>query len=108
MPEFELLQIFQGIATMVASEPVIAIARVMLIALGIMFVYLGANGTLEPLIMIPMGVGMASVNAGVLYLSSTTTGTLSSIPLQASQSSCSRFCKSISCNQFIPSRFRTV
>ena len=76
MPEFELLQIFQGIATMVASEPIIAIARVMLIALGIMFVYLGANGTLEPLIMIPMGVGMASVNAGVLYLSSTTTGTL--------------------------------
>lgn len=61
---------------MVASEPVIAIARVVLIALGIMFVYLGANGTLEPLIMIPMGVGMASVNAGVLYLSATTTGTL--------------------------------
>ena len=76
MPEFELLQIFQGIATMVASEPVIAIARVVLITLGIMFVYLGANGTLEPLIMIPMGVGMASVNAGVLYLSATTTGTL--------------------------------
>ena len=61
---------------MVASEPVIAIARVVLITLGIMFVYLGANGTLEPLIMIPMGVGMASVNAGVLYLSATTTGTL--------------------------------
>ncbi len=76
MQEFELLQIFQGIATMVASEPVIAIARVVLIALGIMFVYLGANGTLEPLIMLPMGVGMASVNAGVLYLSATTTGTL--------------------------------
>jgi sodium ion-translocating decarboxylase beta subunit len=76
MPEIELLQIFQGIATMVASEPIIAIARVVLIALGIMFVYLGANGTLEPLIMLPMGVGMASVNAGVLYLSATTTGTL--------------------------------
>lgn len=76
MPEIEFLQIFQGIATMVASEPIIAIARVVLIALGIMFVYLGANGTLEPLIMLPMGVGMASVNAGVLYLSATTTGTL--------------------------------
>ena len=76
MPEIELLQIFQGIATMVASEPIVAIARVVLIALGIMFVYLGANGTLEPLIMLPMGVGMASVNAGVLYLSATTTGTL--------------------------------
>jgi oxaloacetate decarboxylase beta subunit len=74
--EIELLQIFQGIATMVASEPIIAIARVVLIALGIAFVYLGAKGTLEPLIMLPMGVGMASVNAGVLYLSATTTGTL--------------------------------
>ena len=76
MPEFEFLQIFQGIATMVASDPIIAAARVVLIALGISFVYLGAKGTLEPLIMIPMGVGMASVNAGVLYLSAESMGTL--------------------------------
>jgi len=76
VPEIELLQIFQGIATMVASDPIIAIARVALIALGISFVYLGAKGTLEPLIMIPMGVGMATVNAGVLYLSASTMGTL--------------------------------
>ncbi len=76
MPEIEFLQIFQGIATMVASEPIVAISRVVLIALGILFVYLGANRILEPLIMLPMGVGMASVNAGVLYLSATTTGTL--------------------------------
>ncbi len=76
MPEIDLLQIFQGIATMVAADPVIAIARVVLIFAGIGFVYLGTNGTLEPLIMIPMGFGMASVNAGVLYLSATTTGTL--------------------------------
>lgn len=76
MPDIEFLQLFQGIATLVASEPVIAVARVVLIAFGIAFVYLGAKGTLEPLIMIPMGVGMSSVNAGVLYLSATTTGTL--------------------------------
>lgn len=76
MPEIEFLQIFQGIATMVASDPLIAIARVLLMALGITFVYLGAKGTLEPLIMIPMGFAMASVNAGVLYLSATTMGTL--------------------------------
>jgi oxaloacetate decarboxylase beta subunit len=76
MPEIEFLQIFQGIATLVASEPIIAIARVVLMGLGISFVYLGAKGTLEPLIMIPMGVGMATVNAGVLYLSASTTGTL--------------------------------
>jgi len=54
----------------------IAIGRIVLIALGIAFVYLGAKGTLEPLIMIPMGVGMAAVNAGVLYLSATTMGTI--------------------------------
>ena len=76
MPEIEFLQIFQGIATMVDSDPVIAVARVALIALGIAFVYLGATGVLEPLIMIPMGVGMSSVNAGVLYLSASTMGTL--------------------------------
>lgn len=76
MPDIDLLQIFQGIATMVASDPSIAIGRVVLIALGISFVYLGAKGTFEPLIMIPMGVGMAAVNAGVLYLSATKMGTL--------------------------------
>lgn len=76
MPEIDFLNIFQGVATMVASDPVIAVARVVLIALGIAFVYLGAKGTLEPLIMIPMGVGMACVNAGVLYLSATTMGTI--------------------------------
>ena len=76
MLEIDLLNIFQGIATMVASDPLIAVARVALIGLGIGFVYLGAKGILEPLIMIPMGVGMASVNAGVLYLSATSMGTI--------------------------------
>ena len=76
MPEIHFLHLFQGIATMVASDPLIAVARIVLIALGISFVYLGAKGTLEPLIMIPMGIGMASVNAGVLYLSATTMGTI--------------------------------
>ena len=76
MPTIDFLQIFQGIATMVASDPLIAVARVVLIALGISFVYLGAKKILEPLIMIPMGVGMATVNAGVLYLSAKTMGTI--------------------------------
>ena len=76
MPEIEFLNIFQGIATMVASDPHIAVARVVLIALGIAFVYWGVKGTLEPLIMIPMGIGMACVNAGVLFLSAKTMGTI--------------------------------
>jgi len=76
MPHIDVLHIFQGVATLVAAGPTIAIARIVLIMLGILFVYLGAKGTLEPLIMIPMGFGMSSVNAGVLYLSATTTGTI--------------------------------
>ncbi len=61
---------------MVASDPVIVAGRIVLIFLGIAFVYLGAKGTLEPLIMIPMGMGMSSVNAAVLYLSPTVMGTI--------------------------------
>ena len=76
MPDINVLNLFQGVATMVAAGPTIAIARIVLIALGTLFVYLGAKGTLEPLIMIPMGFGMSAVNAGVLYLSETTTGTI--------------------------------
>jgi len=76
MPHIDILHIFQGVATLVSASPSVAIARIVLIALGILFVYLGAKGTLEPLIMIPMGFGMSSVNAGVLYLSASTTGTI--------------------------------
>ncbi len=72
----DILSLFQGIATMISGEPIIAIGRIVLIATGIALVFLGAKGTLEPLIMIPMGLGMASVNAAVLYLSATTTGTI--------------------------------
>jgi len=76
MPQIDLLYIFQGIATLVAADPTIMVGRIVLILLGIAFVYLGAKGTLDPLIMIPMGLGMSSVNAAVLYLSSTTMGTI--------------------------------
>ena len=76
MPHIEFLHIFQGVATMVAADPAVAIARIVLIFLGMLFVYLGAKGILEPLIMVPMGFGMSAVNAGVLYLSASTTGTI--------------------------------
>ncbi|OGP67398.1 MAG: Na+-translocating decarboxylase subunit beta [Deltaproteobacteria bacterium RBG_16_44_11] len=76
MSPTDILNLFQGVATMVTGDPMIAIGRIILIAVGITLVFLGAKGTLEPLIMIPMGVGMASVNAAVLYLTATTTGTI--------------------------------
>jgi len=81
VPEIDFLSIFQGVATLVAAEPTIMLARIVLMLLGIAFVWLGVRGTLEPLIMIPMGIGMTSVNAAVLYLSGTTMGTIFLDPL---------------------------
>lgn len=76
-----ILSLFQGVETLFFQEPKIAIARVVLILLGILMVYLGKKGTLEPLIMIPMGFGMTAVNAGVLFLADNTTGTIFMDPL---------------------------
>lgn len=64
----DVLYLFQGIATLMASEPSIAIGRIVFILLGIAFVYLGFKGVLEGLIMIPMRVGMAAVNGAVLHV----------------------------------------
>ncbi len=75
------LDLFQGIGTMFAQSPQIAIARVVLIFLGFLLVYLGVKGTLEPLIMVPMGLGMSAVNAGVLFLGENQIGNLIIDPL---------------------------
>lgn len=77
----DLLNLFQGIGTMFAQEPEIVIARIVLIFLGFLLVYLGTKGTLEPLIMVPMGLGMAAVNAGVLFLEDNQIGNLIINPL---------------------------
>lgn len=73
--------LFQGIGTLFYQEPAISITRVALIIFGIVLVYLGKKGTLEPLVMVPMGFGMAAVNAGVLFLSANETGTMFLDPL---------------------------
>jgi len=65
----DLMTLFQGIGSMFQDEPKIAIARIVLIFLGALLVWLGKKEVLEPLIMIPMGIGMAIVNAGVLVMS---------------------------------------
>jgi oxaloacetate decarboxylase beta subunit len=71
-----ILDLFQGIGTMFIQEPKIVIFRILLILLGILLVYLGAKGVLEPLIMIPMGFGMSAINAGVLFMTATQVGNL--------------------------------
>lgn len=76
-----IIDLFQGISTLFVQEPKIAIARIVLIFLGVLMVYLGKKEILEPLIMIPMGFGMAAVNSGVLFLSDTKIGTIFMDPL---------------------------
>jgi oxaloacetate decarboxylase beta subunit len=68
MEKIDLSLLFQGLGTLAASEPVIMITRIVLILLGILLVYLGRKGVLEPLVMIPMGLGMAAINASIMFM----------------------------------------
>ena len=77
----DVLSIFQGIGTLVSQDSTIAIGRVVLIVLGLIFVYTGTKEILEPLIMTPMGFGMIAVNAAVLFLGPGVTGTIFIDPL---------------------------
>lgn len=76
MENIDFLNLFQGVATLAAAEPDILIGRIFLIFLGCLLIYLGKKGVLEALLMVPMGLGMAAVNAGVLFLPDGTAGTL--------------------------------
>ena len=64
----EFLGIFPGIESFVLMEPQMAIARVLLILTGFFLCYLGYKHILDPLLMIPMGVGISMVNAGILIM----------------------------------------
>lgn len=62
--------IFQGITTFAdafSNNPKMAVARIGLILLGLLLVYMGKKGYLEALLMIPMGLGMATVNAAIMF-----------------------------------------
>jgi len=73
--------LFQGISTLLNSEPVLLYTRIGLILLGMLLVYLGKKGILEPLLMIPMGIGMAAINSGILFMPDHTQGNLFLDPL---------------------------
>jgi oxaloacetate decarboxylase beta subunit len=75
------LKLFQGFSTLLLSDPVIAFTRVGLIILGLLLVYLGRKGVLEPLLMIPMGLGMATINASIIFLPDGSQGNLFVDPL---------------------------
>jgi sodium ion-translocating decarboxylase beta subunit len=61
-------KLFPGIVTLFTGDLTISLGRIGLMGLGVLLVYLGKKGILEPLLMIPMGIGMAAVNAGVLVI----------------------------------------
>jgi carboxybiotin decarboxylase len=81
MEGLHFLDLFQGIATLAAAEPRIFWGRIGLMLLGFLLIYLGKKGVLEALLMIPMGLGMAAVNAGVMFFDGQKTGTLFVDPL---------------------------
>lgn len=68
MNNIDYTQLFQGIYTLLVSEPIIIFTRIGLILLGILLVHLGRKGILEPMLMIPMGLGMATINASVMIM----------------------------------------
>ena len=81
MESINFLDLFQGVATLVAAEPQIMMGRIFLMLLGFLLIYLGSRNVLEPLLMIPMGMGMSSVNAAVMFLEGGKPGTLFVDPL---------------------------
>jgi oxaloacetate decarboxylase beta subunit len=78
-----LIRLFSGIGSFFVQDPKIAIARVILIAVGVVLAYMGFKRKLEPLIMVPMGLGMMAINSGVLFLDASKLGTIILDPLVA-------------------------
>ena len=68
MENIDFLTLFQGFGTMRAGGWVLAVARISLVLLGMLLVYLGWKGVLEPMVMIPMGIGMVAINCGTLFM----------------------------------------
>ena len=83
MDHLSFLDLFQGIATLVAADPKVMWGRIFLMLLGFLLIYLGSRNVLEPLLMIPMGLGMSSINAGVMFLEGGRAGTLFVDPLMS-------------------------
>ena len=64
----DFLSIFPGLELFTQTDATTGITRVFLILLGFLLCYLGYKEILEPLIMIPLGIGMAMVNAGLFMM----------------------------------------
>lgn len=76
-----MADLFPGIVSFGMQDTKTAIARAVLMILGFTLAYMGFKRKLEPLIMVPMGVGMMCVNACVLIFADGSFGTLFVAPL---------------------------
>lgn len=77
----QLIHLFPGLGSFFIDEPIIAFSRLALIIFGGVLAYYGFKRTLEPLIMVPMGLGMIAINSGVLFLDGGITGNIILNPL---------------------------
>jgi sodium ion-translocating decarboxylase beta subunit len=81
LENINFLQFFQGIYSFFIGSPETAILRILLILIGLGILYLCHKKTLDPLILLPMGLMMVVVNAGVLVTGNGKLGTLFIDPL---------------------------
>ncbi|MDU2064177.1 MAG: Na+-transporting malonate decarboxylase, carboxybiotin decarboxylase subunit [Sporomusaceae bacterium] len=75
--------LFPGIFSFFVQDPTVVYARLFLILFGFVLAYLGFKRTLEPLIMVPMGIGMIAINTGVLFMQNGGIGNIFLDPLVA-------------------------
>lgn len=71
-----LMQLFPGIGTFFYAGTIVSVTRIFLIILGFILAYQGFKCNLEPLIMVPMGIGMIAVNTAQMFLDNGSLGTL--------------------------------
>ncbi|MBW2652153.1 MAG: sodium ion-translocating decarboxylase subunit beta [Deltaproteobacteria bacterium] len=64
----DLLHFFPGLESFALMSPEAALVRIALICVGFALVYLGYKRVLDPLLMVPMGMGISMVNAGILLM----------------------------------------
>ena len=63
---FNSAHVFEGFYSFFSSSLEVALLRLLLIAIGLLLIYLCHKGILDPLVLLPMGIGMVAVNAGML------------------------------------------
>jgi len=68
MNTIDLGQLFPAISSLFQVDPTIAVARITLILIGAILAWLGVKRITEPLILVPMGLGMIFVNTAQFFL----------------------------------------